>query len=231
MKFSFEDVTLFDWEYLYSFEIENSVGLSAFRLLNKNQEESLQQTINEFNKELNEALDKIDEEEKSNYYLQIFHLDELSIKELKRQQRYSMCLSLYSFFEGRLQSICKRIQNDFNFKIDSSDLNGNDHLLRYYNYLSKVFEMDVNSLEPQFTTIQQAKQIRNLIAHYNGYIPVKEKDKLVNLKGISYTKIEENCFQIDIDEKQFIEHVLEKMRKFLSNMLISVNNRYKILKS
>lgn len=151
MKFSFEDVTLFDWEYLYSYEIESSVGLSAIRHLNRNQEESLQQTINEFERKLSEALDKIEEEERSNYYSQIFHLDNLSIKELQRQQRYAMCLSLYSFFEGRLHSICEKIHNEFDFKIALSDLNGKDDLVKYYNYLLKVFEMDMKALESSFT--------------------------------------------------------------------------------
>lgn len=110
-------------------------------------------------------------------------------------------------------------------------MNGKDDLVKYYNYLLKVFEMDMKALESSFTPIHYAKRIRNLIAHHNGYLDIEKKDKLNKIEGISYTEIEKDYFQVDIDEKEFVETISQKMDSFLLKMLISINQRYKALKS
>lgn len=229
MKFDFSDAHLFSWQELYYAEMENEIGLSAFRILNKNQEQALIETETEFNERINADLEQLDLDDRGNYYSQMFEREELSIRELQRQQRYSLCLSLCSFFEGRLQSICVNIEKDFNFKVKIADLNGNDDLMGYWNYLEKVYEMPVDSLEPLFTPIKQIKKIRNIIAHYDGYATRAKKEKLEVFPGISY-KEQEDYFKIEIDQTEFVNFTLDKMRIFLNSMLLEIDKRYKEIK-
>lgn len=228
MKFDFSNIHLFEWEELYYTEIENEIGLSAFRILNKNQEEALIETKKEFNRRIKVDLDMLDVDDRANYYAQIFEREELAIREMQRQQRYSLCLSLFSFFEGRLKTICTALEKEFDFKLRISDLNADDDLMRYWNYLEKVYEMDMTELIPFFTPIRQNKLVRNIIAHRGGNASNEQFERIKKIKGITYIK-NDIYFQIHIDENNYINYLVEKMDNFLNCMLLSIDKRYKVL--
>ncbi|RZK02306.1 MAG: hypothetical protein EOO46_18645 [Flavobacterium sp.] len=225
MKIDFSKIYLFTWEDLYYTEVENEIGIEAFNKLCSNQEESLKSTQKEFKEFVGGELAKLHPDDQSSYYMQIFQRDEMIIKELLRQQRYSLCLSIFSFFEGRLKSICSQIENKFNYKIKVDDLNGNEDLLKYWNYLVKVYELELASLEKYFTPIKQQKIVRNLIAHQNG-MPRGDQEKKINIvKGITLEKYD-NFSQIVITDPIYILDLLTKMDEFLKELLLAIDTRY-----
>ena len=227
MNFNFDKAVVFDWGELYYIKLENEIGIEAFKLLNSNQENALLSIKDKFRANLknDEAFSSLEESEKGNYYSQMYEIEELAIKELQRQQRYSICLSIFSFFEGRLKAVCNKIERNFNFKIKIEDLNGNDDLLRYWNYLEKVFEMEMDSLMPNFTPIKQNKNIRNIIAHHEGYANVRQKQKMEMSNGLSL-KETGDLFRIQIDKSEYINYLLVKMEGFFEKMLSSIDKRY-----
>ncbi|MBE5322170.1 hypothetical protein IM793_23660 [Pedobacter sp. MR2016-19] len=225
MKIDFSKIYLFTWEDLYYTEVENEIGIEAFKKLCANQENSLKTTEQEFKQLVNAELSTLQPEDQGSYYMQIFQRDEMMIRELLRLQRYSLCLSIFSFFEGRLKSICSQIEHKFSFKIKVDDLNSNEDLLKYWNYFIKVFELDLDDLEKHFTPIKQQKIVRNLIAHQNG-MPRPEQEKKINLvEGIRIEKYEAFC-QVIIADPVYIINLLDVMNTFLKELLLAIDKRY-----
>jgi hypothetical protein len=225
MKIDFSKIYLFTWEDLYYTEVENEIGIEAFKRLCANQENSLKTTEQEFKQLVNAELSTLQPEDQGSYYMQIFQRDEMMIRELLRQQRYSLCLSIFSFFEGRLKGICSQIEHKFSFRIKVDDLNSNEDLLKYWNYFIKVFELDVDNLEKHFTPIKQQKIVRNLIAHQNG-MPRPEQEKKINIvDGIRLEKYEAFC-QVIIADPVYIINLLGVMNTFLKELLLAIDKRY-----
>jgi hypothetical protein len=230
MTIDFSNIYLFTWEDLNYTEVENEIGVEAFKKLCTNQESSLKITEQEFKELVNIEFSTLKPEEQGSYYMQIFQRDELMIKELLRQQRYSLCLSIFSFFEGRLKTICTQIEHDFNFRIKINDLNSNEDLLKYWNYLIKVFELDAANLEKYFTPIKQQKIVRNLIAHQNGMPRTEQEKKLNIVEGIQLEQYEGFC-QIVINDPAYIINLLDAMYFFLKELLLAIDARYILLKA
>jgi len=227
MVIDFSKIYSFTWENLYLSELENEIGIEAFKKLNKNQEESLKITQKEFNETVSKELKLLPDEDQGGYYMQIFQREELMVKELLRQQRYSLCLSIFSFFEGRLKSMCDKIENEFKFKIRIADLASHEDLSKYWNYLTKVFEIDTSKSEPLLTPIKQQKIVRNIIAHQNGMPSADQEKKLVIKKGLKLEKFEElDHRMVLISDPIFLEELLEKMESFLKQMLLDIDARY-----
>jgi hypothetical protein len=227
MIIDFSKIYLFTWEDLYLSELENEIGIEAFKKLNVNQEQSLIITQKEFKETIEKELKTLPEEEQGNYYMQIFQREELMIKELLRQQRYSLCLSVFSFLEGRLKAICKQVEDMFQFKIKVADLNSNEDITKYWNYLVKVFELDPSNTEPFLTPIKQQKIVRNLIAHQNGMPSKEQEKKIVITKGLELEKFDDIDYcKVLISDPIFIDNLLGKMDGFLKQLLLDIDARY-----
>lgn len=164
---------------------------------------------------------------KNHNIYQKYYYNEIIITELQRIQRYSSILSIFSFYESRLKSICRLIENEFEFKIKIKHLNNYEgDLNKYWNYLSKVFEIQTEKIEPLFKPIHEQKKIRNLIAHNNGIIT----EKIELTQGLTLNKVGNN-FQIEIDEEKYIGNLLKNIEVFISALLIEIDKRYVTLKN
>jgi len=229
MTIDFSTIHTFDWDTLYYIERENEVGIEAFRTLCENQETSLKATESQFKELVTVEMNKLHVDDQSSYYMQIFERDEMVIKEILRQQRFAICQSIFSFFEGRLKEVCALIEDTFSFKLKVQDLNGNEDLLRYWNYMGKVFELDVANLEKYYTPIRNQKIVRNLIAHQNG-MPRPDQVKKINIvKGLILQTFGE--FQrVIINDPVYIVDLLHRMELFLKELLLSVDRRSKEIK-
>ncbi|MEO5645163.1 MAG: hypothetical protein ABIQ40_05800 [Bacteroidia bacterium] len=222
------NVELFVWGELYYIELEVELGINALTTLNSNQEKSLLQSKAEFEKQIknDSELQQIEREFVGSYYSQMYERDELFIKELQRQQRYAILMSLFSFFEARLKSVCVLIEEGFKFKIKLSDLRSNDDLMRYWIYLDKVFEMKVLNILPVFNQINLHKKVRNKIAHQNGLINEGEKNGFGNIQNIKFDKMGIH-YQIEILNEEYLTKIMTLMVSFFAQLLTAVDERYK----
>ena len=157
--FSTKGVYVFEWQDLYFVKFGVEIGIDAFKSLNFNQEESLILIKKNFEDKLKNdvALNSLKPEQKGSYFEQVFERERITILEIQRKQRFAIILSIFSFFEGQLKGVCTLIEQTYNFNIKIDDLNSNEDLLRYWNYLEKVFEIDTLKVEPSFTPIKQQK--------------------------------------------------------------------------
>lgn len=228
MEFNFKDAYLYNWQELYYFELENDLGLDAFHILNNNIENSLKTTKLEFTKliEQDVFLPTLNDNEKSNYYSQIYYREELALLNLQRIQRYSLCLSLYSFFEGRLNAICSGLELKFNINKKVKEIEAPDDLSKFWEYFDEILKIKTSSFKREFQIIKKIKFVRNLIAHSDGFLDKRVKTRLNSIVGISFTEIE-NRYRIEIKEKIFIDFLLSQMSLCLREILFAVNSRYK----
>lgn len=230
MKINLNDINIFKWADLNYFEFENKIAFDALKSLNLNQEKSLSESKVVLDKNIEDfrkGLELLSEHEQESYIYQKYYLDEVIINELQIIQRYSSILSIFSFYESRLKMICELIETEFEFKVKIKHLNNYEgDLNKYWNYLSKVFEIKTDSIENLFKPINVHKKIRNAIAHHNG----KTNEKIAPQEGLTLNKIGDK-FQIVIDENIYINNLLQNIEIFIRELLIEIDKRYFELKS
>lgn len=221
--YSFNDIVTYNWMELKIFSVEISDSTYTFNKLLLNLNESLA------NIKLKHKTEVAEDDGSEQALLQ---LEELVINELEKQQHYAYCLAAHSSFEGKLKRICNKIETEFNFKIKLADLNGGNDLKKFYNYLEKVFEMDVRKMETAYKSICKHKIVRNKITHNNGIISIDEKSEVskLNLKELTIESIEEkDMFQIKLN-KDYFSVLNENISSFYKELIPAIDERYKILK-
>ncbi|PJJ07579.1 hypothetical protein CLU83_0761 [Flavobacterium sp. 1] len=229
MKLNLNDVYSFNWDQLHYFEFDNIVAFDAFKSLNFNQEKSLNKSKADLNQQIQDfkkGLESLSESDQESYVYQKYYINEVIINEIQRIQRYSSVLSIFSFYESRLKSICNLIESEFEFKVKIKHLNNYEgDLNKYWNYLSKVFEIQTEKTESLFKPINEQKKIRNIIAHNDGIT----KEKIDAVQGLTLHKLGKN-FKIEIDEGVYIGNLLQSIEVFISALLIEIDKRYITLK-
>lgn len=168
--YDFSSIHLYHLEYLFHLEFDIEIGIDAIRtILNK---QNL--IIDESNSKLTSLIEKdeylksLNKEEREDYIRQFYEREKFVINEISTHQMYSLMLLTYSFIEGRLKSICEFLEEKHKHKIKIEDLSTNDDLMKYWNYLTKVYEINPEFIEKHFTPIRQQKIVRNIIAHQDG---------------------------------------------------------------
>jgi hypothetical protein len=218
----------YKWQELNYLEYENEIGIDSFKTLIASQENALIETNRKFQHQLIEDQDL--RELGTSYYYAYYQSEELAIKELELQQRYAICLSLFSYFEGRINNICNKIHQEFQFKISIKDLRKkDDDISNYINYLEKVYGMDVSKITNASKPIISQKIIRNAIAHHGGYVPKGEAHFLSNIQGLKILECGGER-QVKIADVIFFEKLFELIRIFFDILLTSIDIRYEELK-
>jgi len=223
MKIDFKNVYSFDWQDLFYIELENDIGIEAFKKLIVNQEQSFLSSKKEFEDYMEGELNSLPDGYKSGYYGQILHWDKLAIDELLKLQRYSTCVSIFSFFEGRLRRICELVETKYNFKVRVNDLNNNDNTIKYWNYLTKVFELESKKPEPFLTPIKQQKVIRNVITHQNGIPTDVQLKQIYQVVGLDI--VDDNGIPVIVINNDYLYYILERTSLFLKAVLRSIDLR------
>lgn len=230
--FSLKDVITFNWVELYTIERENEFGIEAYNRLIKTLEDTLLSTMKKFQKdvEMDEDLKEMQiEGSGGSYYAAFYEWEERSLNELQKQQRYGLCLSLFSFLEGRLKTICTKLEGAFNNKIKADDLKGED-LTKYLQYLRKVMDIDISGLEKYYTPVNNQKKVRNLIAHQDGLGRKDQKGQINLVPGLAMEDLDD-AFQINITDKVYLETLLKNMEHFLQKLLPLIDKKFETTKA
>lgn len=224
------DFYMFSWGVLWQEKFEIEMGIDAMKMLIVNQEKTWEEVRSKFDEyiENDSFFNSLEEEHQGSYYSQFFQMEEQTIDELKRYQRNAVCMFVFSFFEGKLKTICEKIEESNHFKIKIQDLAGNDHILKYWNYLIKIYEIDEEKVEPYLTPIKQQKIVRNIIAHQEGYLNEAQNKKLKLIAGLTVNDYG-NIYQIEIDSIDFLMNLIDKINEFYKALLLAIDKRYKEL--
>lgn len=217
MKTEFNKIRLFKNEELYLKQYEIQISIKALIELINNEDKSIKDIQTEFKKTLQgKKLENIPIEQRD-YYQEHLIDRELIINQLIIKKRYSSCMLIFSVFEGILKEFCLEIERTNNFAIKIKDLKSKNDLSLYENYLTKIYELDFDKINPSFIKIKHQKITRNNITHKNGFAKVGEI-QIVN--GLELTNN-----QIIITSKIYFEYLINLMEQFFEELLIEIDKK------
>ncbi|MBK6836442.1 MAG: hypothetical protein IPG89_20150 [Bacteroidetes bacterium] len=223
------DLLIYEWSELHYLKLGNDLGIEAYKILLKNQEDSLVKTISEldFKIKSDPLFDSLNQDDSQSYSNQVYGIEELINSELQLQQRYSLCVALFSFLEGRLNQICLAIEGNSNIKFDKRKKKDGefDNLSWCMRYLINIYGIKSKKTIVSFESIQKYKQLRNPIVHNEGLISKLKKLEIEAVQGINLISIANN-FQIEIKETIFFDNLISHIDDLLNEILIAVHYRY-----
>jgi hypothetical protein len=223
-----EEDSGFVWNVLYFNQMEYDFGIRTLRSLIVSQEMAFAKIRDDFQKKMDEdkVLNSSDPYNGSMHYEHFYSDQKNMIEEIEILQRYSMCVSYFSFFESRLKEICEFIESNFEFEKKVKDFCNNNNICGYWKYLIDVFEISKKT-ECQYTPIINRYEIRNIITHQNG---IPKAEQFNSIKYIKHIKITNSSQMNRISiMKGFNEGLLTDINKFLFTLVKVVDERYKAI--
>jgi len=129
----------------------------------------------------------------------------------------STFISVYSWFESEFLFLCKYCKEEENLKLGAKDIKGNGYIDQCKKFITKLLDVNLDSLKIEWDEIVKCQRIRNCIVHQQGWIadPLSGKD-LVNFinrtDGIKYTT------RIEIESIDFIKNFNNLVFKYLTGI-------------
>lgn len=233
MLFDLNNFHQFYWADLYYIDFEIGNSFDALRRLNINQEKTLSESRTALEQKVQSILASSEGEDQyilNSFIHQETYDEEILMDEIERLQRNSLIMSIFSFYEARLKFLCNMIENAFALNIKLVDLNTHKgDLMKYWTYLSKVYQLNTEELQPLFDPLNRQKKLRNIIAHYDGAVSNKQKNEVPETPGISFKQIED-LYYLQVEEHIYIEYLLKEIKSFFELLLKAIDNRFKELK-
>lgn len=225
--FNSDSIYLYRLEYLFNIELDIEITIDAITSILEEQSLIIKKTKSKIEKTIknDDYFKKLKIEDRSDYINQVYGFETSAIDEIYSHQMNSLCLLTYSVIEGRLKNICQFLENKYQYKIKIEDLSTNDDLMRYWNYLTKVYEINPDKVEKYFTPIKQQKVVRNIIAHQDGKPRKEQVSKLIIVKGLEIKDYGKN-YQVLIKGNDYIEFLLYNANHFFKELLKSIDLRY-----
>jgi len=220
-KFNLNDIHLYEWSDLYWFEYEISIELWALSNLIRNQEDVYVSKQKEFIAKRNEVLPNIPIEHRDSYEQHFFEDSDRTFFELKKIQRNSICLSFYSFLEGKILELIHMMAEEFDVPYRKSGHEILESLNRYI-----VHECRVNgaSFKKSFNRISRQSYVRNAIAHNQSRI--HKKRRFIREDGII-----QKGNKIVIEDVVYLENLIIWTEEYFKQLLISVDKRLTEIKT
>ncbi|MBP9152649.1 MAG: hypothetical protein KBF73_10230 [Flavobacteriales bacterium] len=173
-------------------------------------------------------LNSLPNELKDNYRFQNYGLDDQFIIELTQQQLYSSYISVYAFFEGRLNVLCTKLEKLLSPSITLNDLNSRNYVIQYMTFLDKVIEVSNLPIKREMKKIGVFGTLRNKLAHQNGVISIGEK------QGLQGSEIPESVFfvhgdkwLINLCEFDIQKELIQYLKQLLLDTATSVDETIK----
>lgn len=133
----------------------------------------------------------------------------------------STFISVYSWFESEFFDLCSYCKEEENLKLGAKDIKGNGYIDQCKKFITKLLDVNLDSLKNEWDRIVKCQRIRNCIVHQQGWIadPLSGKGKdLVNFinrtDGIKYTT------RIEIESIDFIKN----FNRLVFDYLIGISN-------
>lgn len=235
MKHGFFDVKMPKWWSLEQEKREIEQGVFGLKKMIELNEESVLKVKRALEEKRKQFLDEIkNEDQEYRDHLESSFLDDEEIHnwELERKQRASLILILYSFFEGKLKSICELIEKEFNFKIKLADLKNNEDIQHYIIYIEKVFGYEISAeSEKYLTPIKQHKIVRNIIAHQDSNFKKNQKKRIQAENGLELIFMDGETGFVSIKSDVFAKYLVQNIESFFESLLERLDDHYGIIKN
>jgi len=162
-----------------------------------------------FESELSHELKKPEDSDYS-YYLSD------SLRELDhdfyRVHRISMILSLYAYLENSMMTLCEQRRGDSKFSV--KDLSGSG-IRRCKTFLETIGEYNFSDhhINPLWSKLTLLNNVRNSLAHTEGYISEDSKLKKKTIEGVEGLYFEDS--PVVMIDKSYVLKSMDTVEKFL----------------
>lgn len=197
--------------------------------------ENTQRMILQHEKELNEKYHAWNKKHVNNPEFpdafDVYEMDYMNSLEFSTILNQSIYLTIYSSFEIEFFNLCKWCQKIENFKIGPKDIKGQNYILQCRNYITKVLDVNLDSLNEEWIEIRKCQFIRNSIAHNNGILKSPQNDVLKFIEESRGISFDAEKSSIKIESIDFLKTLIDKLTNFLSGTaekIISEKNKTNI---
>lgn len=141
-----------------------NIELMAYNKFIQDSEEKLKIEELELNRVIKE---KIQEGLEEQYVYQYHETDDIVLFNVRKIQRESQLLALFSFFESKMKILCNIFKEESNQSLSIKDLSGTNYIEQGRKYMIKVLNLNLDSLDKQWQKIKLIQEVRNCVAHEN----------------------------------------------------------------
>ena len=221
----------YHWSDLYYYQSDFDLVFLAEEKIIQNSEKYIHSLRDELKQKIDrdEYLGQLSPNQKegdyaAQYYEHYYGDFESLIEQIQSNQRKAFVLSIFSYIEGHLLTLCDIIQDRFQFEKTPKDLKGSDDIGRCINYLTKVYGVNYSKIEPKYTFIKQQKFVRNKIAHNDSLLDEGNKQLIKQTEGLELRRFGEKC-KILITSDHYLTRLLEKRKEFFRTLVELIDER------
>lgn len=131
--------------------------------------------------------------------------------------RKSTLVSVYSFLENSMNSLCRLLGTRHTYPVSLNDLRG-EGIIRAKDYLEKLAKVDFNALNDEWSHLMTLNKIRNCIVHSEGDIKASKSstqlENVINATSGLSLRHEKN---IKI-EREYVDFCIKKVEVFLEKL-------------
>jgi len=190
--------------------------------------ESTQDMIFKQEKKLTEKYKKWNKEHKHNPEIpdafDIYEMEILNSSDFTDILNQSVYLTIYSTFEIEFFNLCEWCQKAENLKLGPKDIKEQNYIGQCRKYITKVLEINLDSLNEKWTEIRKYQLIRNSIAHNNGIIKSPKDDILRFIENSNGISFDIKKSRIKMESIDFLKTLIDKLTDFLSETSEKIMN-------
>ena len=136
----------------------------------------------------------------------------------------STLLTLYSFFEYNLKSICNLLKEHKNYNLKVDDLSGNNYISKSKKYLKLLAGISVDNFDDLWRQIEDYQKIRNSIVHNNSCI-IRNSDSLEKqplyqiIKKSECLELNEKDGTFKISHHKYLMDLIDLISKYITSII------------
>lgn len=188
--------------------------------------ENTQEMIIEQETKLSKKYDKWNKEHSKNSEMpdafDIYETEFLNSYEFPNILNQSIYLTVYSNFENEFFNLCEWCQDVEGLKIGPRDIKGQGYIGQCRKYITNVLNVNLDSLNQNWTEIRKFQLIRNSIAHNNGKLKSPKDDIITFINNSNGISFDLEKLQIKIESIDFLKMMIDKLTNFLSDTAIKI---------
>lgn len=146
----------------------------------------------------------------------IYEMEILNSSEFPNILNQSIYLTVYSTFENEFFELCEWCQKAENLQIGPKDIKEQGYIGQCRKYVTKVLNVNLDTLNEKWKEIKKYQLIRNSIAHKNGIINSPQDDILKFIEKSNGISFEIEKSSIKIESIEFLKIMIDKLTDFLS---------------
>jgi hypothetical protein len=149
----------------------------------------------------------------------VYESEVMTTGEFRPLLNKSMFLTIYSLFENEFVILCEYAGGIDGSNLRPKDLSGNNYIDRCRRFVTKVLNVNLDSLHQEWAEITKFQLLRNSFAHNNGILKDNEKSNIEFIQKTEGLIIDEKSKAIGIENDEFLMILIKKLVNFLDSTI------------